>query len=493
MDFDTSSPFIQELISQGQTNGYGPMAIGALASRALAENGGMTSGTPGDNGTAFGGMQWRNDRVPGLYALANQMGSTWDDPKVQAAYVYQELGGPEQRAGKALMSAQDPTSAANAVMGYVRPAGYSQGAPQNGAAYGQTLDGTNAIGQAIATGKAPTGLMEGRSASLDSTPTASISPAVAASAGAYGGGSGGIPISLGTQIQNAGAALMARDNPMGAMQLAGLAKQGEQMDMLQSGLGQWEDKGVSPNGQYQMQTNKYTGQMRYLPMPAAATGLNAKQMVPSPKEEAQFQDNDNQMAKNAQVIDAANLLRQHIVNGDLSMTWDKQAGAYVANYLGHSTPESVDIKNAQAVINQQVGNIVAAEKGVGTKTKLQQAMGQLVPAGGQYDPVTFLDALDRTVKLGTGIYGSAANYNSHLLSTKPTLGQGAFDASGNPTDATGLQKMYGSNIARWNQANQDIEGKAADFRKAHFAASAGTTTSPPSFGSFLSTYKPQNQ
>lgn len=465
---DLTSPLMQQIVAQGQANGYSPMAIGAIASRALAENGGDTSGTPGDDGTAFGGMQWRGSRFTALKNLADQMGSTWDDPKVQAAHIYNELGGTEKQSGQALMYADNPQSATNAIMGYVRPGGYSASNPQNGNGYAKTLNGTDAIADAISNGQTSVNIpgtpapptpssaqppsTSGATASSNlssSPPTANLSP------------------TFGNRLLGLASALMARDNPQGAAAMRGLQQDQQQQQILSSGLGQWEDKGDTPSGTGRVLVNKYTGQNLVSPLPVQF------QTRDKPAEEKAYRDNDQQAQTNGNTIDQLNQVRSAILNGKLSLSWDNQAKNFIANTMNSSNEESLNNKDAVAALGQAVNNSIANMKGPATQNHFNAALAAIAPAGASSDDAAMLDVLGRAIKAGRSQYDPSARFMMQMLNKHPDLAPGTVDASGNVQDAPGVVRALQDRMNGWDQNEATISPQIDAFKKAHFAKSAG--------------------
>jgi len=72
-------------------------------------------GVTGDNGTAFGAAQWRGDRFSGLQKYAAERGLDYRSTEAQQGFMRHEYLGPENRAYKALTSAQTPDQAATAI------------------------------------------------------------------------------------------------------------------------------------------------------------------------------------------------------------------------------------------------------------------------------------------------------------------------------------------------------------------------------------------
>lgn len=84
---------------------------------------GFNPGIVGDNGAAFGLLQWNGPRKRALEQFAAQVGGNPADPRIQAQFTLYELNGPESAAGRALAGATTPGEAAAIFLNqYERPA-----------------------------------------------------------------------------------------------------------------------------------------------------------------------------------------------------------------------------------------------------------------------------------------------------------------------------------------------------------------------------------
>lgn len=111
----------------------------AMAGHLVWESGANPTNV-GDGGLARGAFQWHPDR----YANLNDFAATQHaDPRAlqtQLDFSHHEMTkGTEQDAGKALFAAPDLTSANKAMMGYLRPAGYTPAHPEAGHGYAGRL------------------------------------------------------------------------------------------------------------------------------------------------------------------------------------------------------------------------------------------------------------------------------------------------------------------------------------------------------------------
>lgn len=76
---------------------------------------------------AFGGLQWRNDRLDNLKSYANSVGMPYNDLNTQLDFVNWEMNGPEAKAGRAFRNASTIEEANRALKDYIRYGDDSQG------------------------------------------------------------------------------------------------------------------------------------------------------------------------------------------------------------------------------------------------------------------------------------------------------------------------------------------------------------------------------
>jgi hypothetical protein len=112
----------------------------------------------GDNGSAFGIMQWRGDRQTGLRRFAAQSGRPADDLKVQLDWAVNELKTSEKSAGEKFFGSSDVRSAVTALMDYERPAGWTPQNPTAGHGFANRL--AYALGQPETSGGSYTAMPE---------------------------------------------------------------------------------------------------------------------------------------------------------------------------------------------------------------------------------------------------------------------------------------------------------------------------------------------
>jgi hypothetical protein len=102
--------------------GLPPHAVEGIMMNGHDESG-FNPAAVGDNGAAFGILQWNGPRKRALEQFAAQMGADPADPAVQAKFTLYELQGPEAEAGRALLATKTAGEAgAVFVNKYERPA-----------------------------------------------------------------------------------------------------------------------------------------------------------------------------------------------------------------------------------------------------------------------------------------------------------------------------------------------------------------------------------
>ncbi|MFA4974364.1 MAG: phage tail tip lysozyme [bacterium] len=176
--------------------GYSPVQAAGIIGNLAHESRLDPTNATGDNGTSGGLAQWHNDRWANLKNFAQGQGADWRDPKVQIAFLDNELHSTEAPTLSRLQAAKTPEEAAQAFIGFERPKGYTpdnpmgaMGAAQRVAAarslYGQIAPQTGQGSPAGASGPALAyaGATPSPAAGEDATPApaavAASSPAAA--------------------------------------------------------------------------------------------------------------------------------------------------------------------------------------------------------------------------------------------------------------------------------------------------------------------------
>lgn len=116
--------------------GWSPEAASAIVGGAMVESfHHLDPGAVGDSGASQGIAQWQGPRLTGpngLQAFARARGVDWRDTDVQVDFLDWELNNTEKAAGDRLRSAGTVEQAAEAFIGFERPAGWTPENPRGG-------------------------------------------------------------------------------------------------------------------------------------------------------------------------------------------------------------------------------------------------------------------------------------------------------------------------------------------------------------------------
>lgn len=125
--------FLQTAYDFYLKKGYAPHQAAALAGNSVNEANSPTQ--LGDKGTALGRFQWRGDRQQNLYKFAADNKLDPESDEGQLEFANHELNTTEKPAGDKLRAAPDLASANDAVVGFLRPGGYTPDNPQGANGY----------------------------------------------------------------------------------------------------------------------------------------------------------------------------------------------------------------------------------------------------------------------------------------------------------------------------------------------------------------------
>lgn len=112
-------------------NGYTPAQAAGVIGNFQGESGqrlntgAVDKGDGSDGSDSIGIGQWNSDRAQALKDYAASQGKPWTDLTTQLEFAHSELQGPENKAYKNLQAAQTPQDAAQAMLGYERPANWN--------------------------------------------------------------------------------------------------------------------------------------------------------------------------------------------------------------------------------------------------------------------------------------------------------------------------------------------------------------------------------
>lgn len=116
--------------SRGWSKAQAAGIVGNLLAESKLNTGARNPGDGSDGSDSIGVGQWNSDRAARLKSFAAQNHADWRDFGIQLAFVDHELRGTESGAGNRLKSAQSIDDATAAMVGYERPAGWSEANPR---------------------------------------------------------------------------------------------------------------------------------------------------------------------------------------------------------------------------------------------------------------------------------------------------------------------------------------------------------------------------
>jgi hypothetical protein len=497
--FDMNTPLGQAILGEAQARGIdNPYALSGALGGAMTEST-FDPSAVGDNGSAFGGFQWRNDRQDALRQKAARMGLDPSDPRVQAKHFWDEASGSE--AGSGLLDANSPQDAAAAIVRFLRPHGSTPDNPQGADNWRAYADNSLNALRALNGGG---GMMEGRSGSTGGlTPAtdadnSSINNMLARYNGGNNNNSGGIPTggllgyftggggtaTLGDRLTKLGAAFAVRDKPGMAQEMINSIRANQK-----ASTNEWKDIGDTGDGKYRKQYNPATGQYRDVLNEHPDTEDTSKaDALAEKKQQAQdrqddkmrkpFQENDKLIENTGQLLDRMNEYRQALAEGKLHVTGFDRVHGFVSNVTNSSNDNDANLKSLEADLNRSyLSNMRELERGASTKYQIAAAEKSILPQGGKFSDRTVLDALDRLTGITSGVHKVAVQSNSSILQQHPGVGNtGLVDTeTGQPLDSSAYTKRYQDNLKRLS----DFE-KAQGPRKEQFIKNYTTKNNPAS-------------
>lgn len=418
MGLDISAPFAQALIAEGRKRGYNDYDIAGSIGNAYAENKLNTSGLPGDKGTAFGGMQWRQDRFDALKAKAAEAGVPWTDPNVQAAHWFDEQDADGNKGAKSVTDANDNS------IGSLRPAGYHADTPDNlgVSAYANRLQGTNDAYAAI-TGASP-GVMSPEPGVMSQQTPPQLTSA---------GFTPGSRQDWGNWMTGLGAELRRRDNPEAAAQMdAGLQKQIEnQQAFLKAQQASNSFKSGTPfknaAGNWVTTQTSSNGQVNTVPTPKDQIPDETSDDRPTAsdvKYGKQFNDASANMALVEAPIDQLHTIQEALQAGKVHLGPGQTMTAFLDNLTNNSTEQDRLLKSGDSAIITAATSLMSVLKGTGTNFKFKKEMENVMPLGAMYDDKAAYDGFGRVADGLQKIYGVNAQSARNAAGGAPkTLGK----------------------------------------------------------------------
>jgi hypothetical protein len=119
----SAQEFKRGLMEGGLTN---PFGLSAALGQAQVESNFVMSAV-GDNGTAQGGFQWREERQQRLRQFAQEHGTTIDDPYINGLFAATEMQNEEKGPGSRVFGAKSLEEANEGMISYLRPKGAEGG------------------------------------------------------------------------------------------------------------------------------------------------------------------------------------------------------------------------------------------------------------------------------------------------------------------------------------------------------------------------------
>lgn len=416
MALNINMPFAQELITQGRARGYNDIQIAQILGSAAQENSFRTDGKPGDNGTAFGGFQWRLDREKALRDKAAQAGVDWTDPRIQATHWYDELDtGQESPRGRALRAAQTHEEAQRAVIAALRPAGFKSHTPEAGHGWSNRLNNGRQI-YAMLTGGGGGG--GGYNPDADKPARGAFDVAMEGDGGegkpgfVIPGGdgrpippraepsawdklknflTGGKEWSLADGLQGAGIAAMARDNPAGASAMA-------------NGVNALKPTKVSDKFQDYQEKLHYNPETGTVVMRDKRTGAISEQKVATPfkkisdKEFETFHTRQDSISRDDYILRNTHKLRNQIANGEVDVSLWSQGEDWVKGITDQSDQKARNTAALKSHLESIRNSMLTDQNGVQTRSDEIRFMDELIKGVGKYDNAMTMEALDRIME-----------------------------------------------------------------------------------------------
>lgn len=417
MPIDINTPLGQALYQEGISRGYSPMAIAMSLGNAAQESSLRADGPDGDNGSAHGGMQWRADRFNRLNQLAQENGTTWQDPNIQAKHWWNELDGvygSEKAYGDALKAARTPEEANNAIISALRPAGWSMQNPAGGDGYQNRLKYGLEAYAALNGGKVPQvnpadlpapGAVE---ASAQTGQPGFAVPGAQPQAQAPDdnpiskframlNGGKAEPWSFQKALEGVAVAAMARSNPSGA---AALAKYYDDQSPKKG-------TGLTPH------LDTKTGQIVWTDtMGNAVAGPIAGYQKPAPEANASvmklFDSRQKAAETDYQTIAGGQKILGMLADGSLDPSLANSWSTWLHGWTGQSTPGETNIAFVKQWAEKTKQSIMNQESGVHTDSDAVRALDQIASGEAFTDRRRLAAAVNNVVGMHTQAYQTQA-------------------------------------------------------------------------------------
>ncbi len=483
---DINSPFAQALIQQGQQRGYTPFDISGHIGNAYSENGLRTSGLPGDNGTAFGGMQWRKERVDALKAEAQRMGKDWTDPSVQASHWLNE----QDAAGS--KGADNIFDANNSTIDSLRPGGWKANADNNEGVmhYAKRLDASKAAYKS----------MTGQDAFDDSGDYPGAGAQNASAQGVPPGAEGSTGVmnqsqqpqdyqpTLTDNLKSLSAAFLRRDSPNAAAQIDNSlqAKINQQQAFLkaQQASDKWSTGGAYQNKADQWVQDQTSADGRRRTVPVAENAIPKADPDPAPTRQEQVARDGQSLAyTNFHAIDnvrgAVDKLRDALASGKMQLGPDLQVKMLAQNFTGNSDENARDMKSMESNLIAAASVVAQAQKGAMTNFKFMKDLELVMPSFAKFDNKAAYESLTRVTD---GMHATMTGLANSATSAGKSYSRLRDVMDPLTTDQVDAGKYFGGKIKSMNEAEETRKATAVEFMKTPGRAGAAAAAKGPSVG-----------
>lgn len=269
------------------------------------------------------------------------------------------------------------------------------------------------------------------------------------------------PWDLGSALQGAGIAAMARDNPSGAAAMA-------QVPAMEARA--WQPRFTT--GQFQPQlgtvlsTDQRTGNV------SVKQVTQPFQPLP-PGAEKDFNDRNDQINQSSMQLGQLRNIQQQIMQGKLDPSIFSRGQAYIDSLAGSSNPNDQAIVNASHWINLAHQDFLKHQTGTQTDKDSEHAFEALMPGNAEYDPVNMVNSLSNVI----------TSQKTHLGSTLQAQ-QGSIGRYRNQLPTGDYADRYSAiqqNMANDDQTMSPQIDAWKNSQNAKNAASAQPTTSAPRY------------
>lgn len=396
MAFDLNNPYAQAYINVGRKFGASPAFISASLGNSWDESRWDAANRSGDQGAAYGGMQWNSkyspDRVAGLMNTAKELNKPWTDPEVQATWWYKENQGN--------LGATDINQANDAVVNSLRPAGWKKGDPTGVPTYNSRKNNSLELFNMLSKGQDPRSFMALGSDSMPQVGGEQPQAPQSAQSISLGNEEQQPFNNIGSTLANMGASIASLDNRgtgIASLNASRVASNLQQQEQQRAAEGGWKYAGQTQNGQGLMFQNS-KGEVRVEPLAPGFTGEKEPETIrtlkmlranPSLMETLKEKNGSTSETPALTEDDYSRLLDKEMAGGKLGTPEFGTGKDSNANRIGYQKFKTENLKRfglneddlAKAATNSQFRGKIARDLG-GTEIKFTQAYNNFM-AGSQ--------------------------------------------------------------------------------------------------------------